>query len=124
MKRFFGTPSVPAVLFVLAGAAHFVWPQTYRSIVPPIFGDADRLVALSGVAEIAGGVGLLLPATRRVASLGLIALLIAVWPANWYMALNAKSFVSVAPAWTLWLRVPLQLPLIYWIALVSRRRDR
>jgi uncharacterized membrane protein len=98
MKQFFGRPSVPAVLFVIAGVAHFGWPGAYRSIVPPIFGDADSLVAISGVAEIAGGVGLVFPATRRFASLGLIALLIAVWPANWYMALEAKNFVSVAPA--------------------------
>jgi uncharacterized membrane protein len=124
MKRFFSSPSVPAALFVIAGVAHFVWPRSYRSIVPTVFGDPDTLVALSGVAEIAGGVGLLFPATRRIASLGLIALLIAVWPANWYMALQARSFASVAPAWALWLRVPLQLPLIYWIAHASRRRDR
>jgi uncharacterized membrane protein len=94
----------------------------YRDIVPPPFGNAEALVAISGVAELAGGVGLLLQPSRRAAGIGLIALCIAVWPANWYMALLAGRFASVAPAWVLWARVPLQVPLIVWIERISRRR--
>jgi uncharacterized membrane protein len=111
---------LPASLFLTTGTLHFTQPALFRSIVPPQFGHAEALVAISGVAEFAGGAGLLLPATRNAAGIGLIALLLAVWPANWYMALEAGRFSAVAPAWVLWLRVPLQLPLIWWVALARR----
>ena len=102
------------------GIMHFAGPAGFRAIVPPQLGHPELLVAISGVAEFAGGLGLLIPATRRAAGIGLIALLVAVWPANWYMALNAHAFATVAPAWVLWLRVPLQLPLIAWIVANAR----
>jgi uncharacterized membrane protein len=103
------------VLFIAAGALHFIRPQMYARIMPPALGHAAELVAISGLAEIAGGVGLLVPQTRRSAAYGLIVLLIAVWPANIFMATEAEQFSAVAPAWALWLRVPLQLPLIWWV---------
>ena len=106
---------IPAALFIAAGSLHFIRPQMYAKIVPPAFGHEAELVAISGLAEIAGGIGLLVPATRRTAAYGLIALLLAVWPANIFMAIDAASFRGVAPAWALWLRVPLQIPLIWWI---------
>ena len=109
------------MLFVAAGALHFVRPAMYERIVPPQLGHAPELVAISGVAEIAGGVGLLLPQTRRAAGIGLIALLLAVWPANIWMAVEAERFAKVAPAWALWGRVPLQLLMIWWVERVSRR---
>ncbi len=93
----------------------------FRSIVPPLLGHNDAVVAISGVAELAGGLGLLIPQTRRAAGIGLIALLVAVWPANWYMAFEAAQFAKLAPAWVLWLRVPLQIPLIWWVERASRR---
>jgi uncharacterized membrane protein len=105
----------PAVLFIAAGTLHFTRPAIFRAIVPPALGHAAELVALSGAAEFAGGIGLLVPATRRAAGFGLVALLIAVWPANWYMAADAGRYAALAPAWALWLRVPLQLPLIWWV---------
>ncbi len=113
---------VTGVLFVAAGALHFVRPVMYQKIVPPQFGHASELVAISGIAEIAGGVGLMLPPTRRAAGLVLVALLLAVWPANIYMAVDAGRFASVAPAWALWARVPLQIGLIWWVERVSRAR--
>jgi uncharacterized membrane protein len=106
---------LPAALFIVAGFLHFARPEMYRSIVPPQFGDAALLVAISGAAEIAGGIGVLLPITRNAAGIGLIVLLVAVWPANWYMAIHADRFAAVAPAWVLWLRVPLQLPVMWWV---------
>ena len=90
---------IPCVLFIAAGAMHFIRPAMYRAIVPPQLGHAGALVAISGVAEIAGGLGLMIPQTRRAAGIGLIALLLAVWPANIYMAVEAKHFSAVAPAW-------------------------
>lgn len=100
------------LLFLAAGVNHFVMPRAYRQIVPPGFGDPDRVVAISGVAEIAGGLGVLLPRTRRLAGLGLIALLVAVFPANLYMARNPARFRRI-PRWALYARLPLQ-PLAMW----------
>ena len=103
-----------AVFFIGSGVNHFVIPGTYKQIVPPGLGDPATLVRDSGVAEIAGGVGVLLPRTRRLAGLGLIALLAAVFPANVYMALNPAKFAKI-PAWALYARLPLQ-PLMMWWA--------
>jgi uncharacterized membrane protein len=111
---------VAAGLFVTAGALHFIRPQLYAKIVPPALGHGAELVAISGLAEIAGGLGLLLPRTRSMSGCGLILLLLAVWPANILMAVDAERFAAVAPAWALWARVPLQLPLMWWVWRVSR----
>lgn len=107
-------------LFVAAGCLHFVQPQPYRKIVPPMLGHQAEIVAISGLAEIAGGVGLCLPQTRRAAGVGLVALLLAVWPANIYMAVDAGRFAAIAPAWALWSRVALQVPLIWLVWRVGR----
>jgi uncharacterized membrane protein len=103
-----------AVLFISAGVNHFVIPGTYKRLVPPGFGDPKLLVQVSGVAEIAGGVGVLVPRTRRLAGFGLIALLAAVFPSNVYMARNPAKFAKI-PAWALYARLPLQ-PLAMWWA--------
>jgi uncharacterized membrane protein len=105
----------PAALFLVTGTLHFARPGLFRSIVPPAFGDPATLVAISGAAELAGGLGLLFAPTRRPAAYGLVALALAVWPANWYMAITAERFAAVAPAWLIWARVPLQVPLIWWV---------
>lgn len=110
-----------AVLFVAAGVMHFARPQAYERIVPPGFPSPATLVAVSGVAEIAGGVGLLIPRLRRPAGWGLIALLVAVFPANIYMAVRPDRFADLGvPTWLLWLRLPLQGGLIAWVARSSR----
>jgi uncharacterized membrane protein len=118
--RYVARTLLPALLFLVSGTLHFARPSLYLSIIPPQLGHAHLLVAISGAAELAGGLGLLIPATRNAAAVGLIALLLAVWPANIYMALAAKQFAAVAPAWVIWLRVPLQLPLIWWVAIARR----
>jgi len=120
--RFVLRTVLPAVLFIFTGSQHFFHAAAFTNIVPPQFGHADLLVAISGAAEMAGGIGLLIPATRNAAGIGLIVLLIAVWPANWYMALAAERYANVAPAWALWLRVPIQLPLIWWVAIARREK--
>ncbi len=103
-----------AVFFIGSGVNHFVIPDTYKQIVPPGWGDPALLVQVSGVAEIAGGVGVLAPRTRRLSGFGLIALLAAVFPANLYMARNPAKFKKI-PAWALYARLPLQ-PLAMWWA--------
>ena len=105
-----------AALFVATGVLHFVIPRSYEAIVPPFLPARLFLVYLSGACELAGGVGLLVPRTRRPAALGLIALLAAVLPANVQMLVDAigagKAGWHVA---LLWLRLPLQLVLMYFI---------
>lgn len=109
--------------FVGAGVNHFVMPRTYERIVPPSMkGRAQSLVAVSGVAEVAGGLGVLLPWTRRSAGLGLIALLAAVFPANLYMARTPEQFRKI-PRWALYARLPLQ-PLMMWWAWTATRKSR
>ena len=108
-----------AVLFVIAGCPHFFFTQSYVKIMPPNLPAPVALVYLSGAAEILGGLGLLLHATCSLAAWGLVALLIAVLPANIHMALNHAQFPSL-PLWLLWLRIPLQLPLIYWAWIYTR----
>lgn len=101
------------VVFVGAGAMHFVATSVYVKIMPPGLPDPRLLVQLSGVAEMLGGVGVLVPQTRRPAAWGLVALLVAVLPANGYMAMDHAHWPGI-PEWLLWARLPLQLPLIAW----------
>jgi uncharacterized membrane protein len=109
-----------ALLFLVAGAMHFVRTGMYVRIVPPYLPAPVLLVQISGCFEMLGGAGLLLPATRRAAAWGLIALLIAVLPANISMAIDHAHWPAI-PAWMLWARLPLQLPLIAWAWLYTRR---
>jgi uncharacterized membrane protein len=104
-----------AVFFVGSGANHFRSPRFYRVIVPPrLQHDAKRVVEVSGVAEVLGGIAVLLPRTRRLAGVYLIALLAAVFPANLYMAREPERFSRI-PRWALYARLPLQ-PLMMWWA--------
>lgn len=104
-----------AAFWVASGVNHFVSPRFYRAIVPPALQhDAKRVVEVSGVAEIAGGIAVLPPRTRSAAGFGLIALLAAVFPANLYMAREPEHFKQV-PRWALYARLPLQ-PLMMWWA--------
>jgi uncharacterized membrane protein len=108
------------LLFVAAGVTHFTAPGFYTHIVPPYLPAPLALVYVSGVCEIALGCLVLVPATRRLAAWGLIALLLAVFPANIHMAVHHVGFAD-APAGLgqptplqLWLRLPLQFVLMAW----------
>jgi len=103
-----------AVLFVTAGINHFLSPKFYLSIMPGYLPWHQELVFISGVAEILGGIGVVFPRTRRLAGWGLVALLIAVFPANIHVALQGLGG-SALPAWILWARLPLQFVLIGWV---------
>ena len=110
-----------AVVFVSAGALHFLRPRVFDAVVPPSLPiPAQTATLISGAAEIAGGLGLLLPATRPAARWGLLALLLAVFPANVYMAQHAEKFKPL-PEWALWARLPLQLVLGYVVWRAGRR---
>jgi uncharacterized membrane protein len=113
-----------AGFFLVAGVTHFIDPQAFIAIVPPRLFDPGLLVAVSGAAEILGGVGLLIGRVRRPAGVGLILLLLAVFPANIHMLMQA--IMTRQAAWRqalLWARLPLQPFLIWWVwkAAVQRR---
>jgi uncharacterized membrane protein len=110
MGRLFGP------FFVFAGVMHFVKPRAYEAIVPPYLPRPREIVYVSGVAEIAGGLATMHPATRRAGSLWSIATLVAVFPANLHMALEAERFEKAVPGGrtALYLRLPVQLLFIAW----------
>ncbi len=97
------------------GVAHFLDPEPFMRIVPPPL-PARGTVYLSGVFEILGGAGLLVPATRRWAAWGLVALYIAVFPANLYMAFAGIQLdpSDPLPEWGAWVRLPFQALFIAW----------
>ena len=110
------------LLMVGAGANHFLSPEPYVAMIPRALPAPWELVYISGVAEILGGLGLILPATRRLAAWGLIALFIAIFPANLNMAINHLPLGHYRlPDWALWARLPLQLVLIWWASSFTRR---
>ena len=100
--RFFAGP-----LMTAAGINHFVNPRFYRAIMPDYLPAHDELVVASGVAEIVGAVGTMIPATRRPAGWFLIATLVGVFPANVHMALHPERYRKIPP-WALWARLPFQ----------------
>jgi uncharacterized membrane protein len=103
-----------ALGFIAAGVLHFVRPRAYEAIVPAWLPAPEALVAISGAAEVLGGVGLLHPRTRRAASIGLLALLVAVFPANVQMAIDPEGAGGGLPRWLLLARLPLQ-PALMWL---------
>jgi uncharacterized membrane protein len=108
--------------FVIAGLLHFVKPKAYRAIVPPYLPAPEALVFLSGLAEVGGGLGLMLPATRRRAGWWLIATLLAVFPANLQMAQHPERYPKVpGGATALKARLPLQAVLVAWVRSASGR---
>jgi uncharacterized membrane protein len=110
-----------AALFIVAGIGHFLRPQFYEPMVPPYLPAAHLLVVISGVSEIVLGVLLLVPRASRLAAWGLIALLIAVSPANIHMAMHPELFQQFHPA-ALWIRLPLQVVLMAWAYWFTRVR--
>ncbi len=111
------------VIFVAAGALHFLAPGAYERIMPPYLPLHRELVYLSGALEILGGLGMLSERTRPAAGIGLVLLLLAVWPANLQMLLDARA--ADEPSWwlaLLWARMPLQLLLILWVWRASHPR--
>jgi uncharacterized membrane protein len=112
-----------ALFFIIAGSAHFIAPRAYLSIVPSYLPWPAGLIALSGAAEILGGLGVFFRSTRRAAGWWLIVLLIAVFPANIYATSTGMTIAGHAvPAGMLWARLPFQLLLIGWVYWVGVRR--
>ena len=100
--------------FAQVGIIHFLEPGPFAAIVPPVLPGPFTIVYISGAIEILLGLLVLIPYTRRLAGLGLIALLIAVFPANVYAALYPKTMPDFSE-WALWVRLPFQIVFLLWV---------
>jgi uncharacterized membrane protein len=113
-----------AAFFSFTGFLHFRIPRSYEAMVPPGI-PAKEAVSVSGVAEVAGGLAVLHPATRRFGRWWLLALLVAVFPANIHMAVNPEQIrgldLNKVPRWALWARLPLQPLAMLWVWRATRR---
>lgn len=112
-----------AIGMVSIGILHFANPEPFIRIVPAFLPAPRALVLVSGFFEILGGVGLLVPRAQRTAAWGLVALYVAVFPANVNMAIHHISLSPDHPIPTaaLWGRLPLQIVLIAWAWWFTRR---
>ena len=114
-----------AAFFTFMGVMHFVIPKQYEATVPEYIPISARdAVAYSGYAEIAGALAVIPPATRSLARWWLIALLVAVFPANVHMAVNPEQIRGLdldrVPRWALWARLPFQPLMIWWVWKAAR----
>jgi uncharacterized membrane protein len=103
--------------FILAGANHFISAPYYVAMMPPYLPLHQELVYISGISEMGLGAMVMLDYKTVLAAWGLIALLIAVYPANIHMALNPQLYPNI-PAWALYARLPFQFLFIgiaYWL---------
>jgi uncharacterized membrane protein len=114
---------VTAVFYIAAESLHFIKPAPYLRIIPAYIPRHAAMVRISGAFEILGGLGLLVPATRRAAAWGLVMLLIAVFPANLYMSVHPveAGAAGIAPVLR-WGRLPLQALLVWWLVWGTRSR--
>ena len=115
------TQRLLAAFFTLTGTLHFVRPRDYEAIMPPQVPMHKEMVAISGVAEIVGALAVIPAGSRRFARWWLLGLLVAVFPANIYMAIRPEEVAErgVAadriPRWMLWARLPLQPLMAVWV---------
>ena len=108
-----------ALFFVAAGINHFINPPFYLKIMPPYLPWHYELVILSGIAEVVLGIALLIPKLSRIAAWGIIALLIAIFPANLHMTMHPELYPDI-PVIALWIRLPIQGLLIAWAYYYTR----
>lgn len=102
-----------AAMYIVAGVMHFVKPKAYLRIMPRYLPNPKLLVSLSGIAEIALGIGLCIPALKAISIYGIIAMLFVFFLVHFYMLKGEKESAGI-PKWVLILRIPLQFGLIYW----------
>ena len=107
--------------FFVGGILHFVATDIEASIVPPYIPWPVAAVLVSGVFELLGAAGIVLPSTRKAAGIGLFLLTLAVTPVHVYMLQNPELFG--VPLWALWLRLPVQAALL-WLILWSTWKPR
>ncbi len=115
---------VIAIFFIVAGANHFRTPEIYYAMMPTWITAPKLINEISGACEMLGGIGLLIPATRRCAGWGLLALLVSVFPANVHVALQGHMDGTNFSPWILWARLPFQPVMMLWVWWVSLAKRR
>jgi uncharacterized membrane protein len=113
------SPHLLAGLLAGAGVLHFVRPEFYDAMIPPLLGSPRAWTYGSGVAELAVAAAVAVPRTRRRGALAAAGLFVAVFPANVYMAFDPGDL----PRWAVIARLPLQVPLVVWALRVARPRQ-
>jgi uncharacterized membrane protein len=122
LKQFLIYPM--SLLYVVAGANHFIKPEFYKQLMPTYLPYHYEIIFISGVFEVALGLGLIFMKTRRTSAWGIVALLIAVYPANIYMWMNNVQIDGHAtPALFHYIRLPMQFVLLYWAYLYTKKTD-
>jgi len=122
-------PRIPLVIialfFLTGGIAHFALVDFFVMSMPGYLGFHKELVIISGVFELLGAIGILVPRTRLLAGYGLVALIVAVYPANINMALHPERYQQI-PQWFLYVRLPFQFAFIWfvWWAITPERLAR
>lgn len=108
--------------FIFTGTLHFLRPKMYEAIMPPYIPAHAAMVAVSGAAEVAGGVTVLFARLHPFARLWLLTLLVAVFPANVHMAVNPDDVKGLPdiPRWLLWARLPVQGLFAAWVIQATR----
>ena len=120
-------PRIPlliiAVFFIAGGIAHFVVTDSYIAAMPDYLGYHKEFIIISGVFEILGAIGILVPQTRLLAGYGLVALIIAVYPANINMALHPEKYTDISELF-LYIRLPFQFLFMWfvWWAIAPERK--
>ncbi len=114
---------VQSVFYIASGINHLWHPDLYLHIMPDHYSHPAALVRLSGEAEILGGVGLLIPATRRFSAYGIALMLVLFLDVHQFMLRHPGRF-SAIPEWVLWARIPLQFILIAWAWSFTKERGR
>lgn len=112
-----------SLFYVASGINHFWHERFYLHIMPDHYSHPEALVQISGGTEILGGIGLLVPATRRSAAAGIALMLIVFFDVHQYMLLHPERFPEI-PRWVLWARIPLQVVLIAWALRYTRTLER
>lgn len=101
------------IIYFTAGINHFRTPKLYLKIIPPYFPNPKLLNQLAGFAEVLLGVGICIPVFSKFSAWGIIALLIAIFPANLFMFTNKSARMGLSKT-ILLIRLPIQLVLIVW----------
>ena len=112
-----------AFAFLMTGVSHFTSPTRFMEMMPPFIPAHAEMIMISGVAEIAGALGLMIPTTRWAAGMGLLVLLVVVSPANVYLAMAGETVRGMPSAsWPYWVRSPFQFVHMAWIYRFAVRR--
>jgi len=130
LARLLGAPTRRDTMRVAAGAAfilasipHFTSPERYLPMMPPFVPAPAAMIFVSGVAELIGGLGMLIPRTARYASWWLALLLVVIFPANVYVAISGVNAAGLPSSpWYTWSRLPFQILFIWWVLYAGRCR--